>query len=95
MASWLAMLIVLAKLGSPAHLGQFALGLAMTAPFVVAALFARPFLNWMQRNRGLLAHVEKVMGVMLIIFAVLIATNTINIIANAMIEWFPVFTRIG
>ena len=26
-------------------------GLSMTAPFVIAALFARPFLGWMPRNR--------------------------------------------
>ncbi len=70
-------------------------GLAMTAPFVVAALFARPFLAWMQSKRKYLAHVEKVMGAMLILFAVLIATNAVNIIANYMIEWFPGFQSIG
>ena len=70
-------------------------GLAMTAPFVIAALFARPFLAWMQRNRKYMAYVEKVMGAMLILFAVLIATNAVNIIANFMIEWFPGFQSIG
>jgi cytochrome c-type biogenesis protein len=70
-------------------------GLAMTAPFVVAALFAKPFLGWMQRNRRYLGHVEKVMGVMLIIFAILIATNAVNLIADAMIRWFPGFMSIG
>ncbi|MFD1194132.1 cytochrome c biogenesis CcdA family protein [Seohaeicola saemankumensis] len=70
-------------------------GLAMTAPFVVAALFARPFLGWMQRNRKYLGHVEKVMGVMLIIFAILIATNAVNMIADAMIRWFPGFMSLG
>jgi cytochrome c-type biogenesis protein len=70
-------------------------GLGMTAPFVVAAFFARPFLGWLQRNRALMGKVEKVMGAMLIVFAVLIATDTINVIANAMIEWFPAFQSIG
>jgi cytochrome c-type biogenesis protein len=70
-------------------------GLAMTAPFVVAALFAKPFLGWMQRNRRYLGYVEKVMGVMLIIFAILIATNAVNLIADAMIRWFPGFMSIG
>jgi cytochrome c-type biogenesis protein len=70
-------------------------GLAMTAPFIVAALFAKPFLRWMQRNRKYLGHVEKVMGVMLIIFAVLIATNAVNLIADAMIRWFPSFAGLG
>jgi cytochrome c-type biogenesis protein len=70
-------------------------GLAMTAPFVVAALFAKPFLRWMQRNRRYLGYVEKVMGVMLIIFAILIATNAVNMIADAMIRWFPGFMSLG
>lgn len=70
-------------------------GLAMTAPFVVAALFAKPFLGWMQRNRRYLGHVEKIMGVMLIIFAILIATNAVNMIADAMIRWFPGFLSLG
>ncbi|MEE4345838.1 MAG: cytochrome c biogenesis protein CcdA [Paracoccaceae bacterium] len=70
-------------------------GLAMTAPFVVAALFAKPFLGWMQRNRRYLGHVEKIMGVMLIIFAILIATNAVNLIAEAMLRWFPGFMSLG
>jgi cytochrome c-type biogenesis protein len=70
-------------------------GLAMTAPFVVAALFAKPFLRWMQQNRRYLGYVEKVMGVMLIIFAILIATNAVNMIADAMIRWFPGFMSLG
>jgi len=70
-------------------------GLAMTAPFIVAALFAKPFLRWMQRNRKYLGYVEKVMGVMLILFAILIATNAVNLIADAMIRWFPGFQSIG
>lgn len=70
-------------------------GLAMTAPFVVAALFARPFLKWIARNRKYLGHVEKAMGVMLILFAVLIATGSVNLIADAMIRWFPSITALG
>jgi cytochrome c-type biogenesis protein len=70
-------------------------GLGMTAPFVVAAMFAKPFLGWLQRNRKYQPYVEKVLGVMLIIFAVLIATGTINEIANWMLETFPVFSRLG
>ena len=70
-------------------------GLAMTAPFVVAAIFARPFLAWVQRNRRYMAYVEKVMGAMLIVFAILIATDSVNYIANWMIEMFPGFQSIG
>lgn len=70
-------------------------GLSMTAPFIVAALFAKPFLGWMQRNRKYLGYVEKVMGAMLILFAILIATDAVNLIADAMIRWFPVFSSVG
>ncbi|WP_238364397.1 cytochrome c biogenesis CcdA family protein [Mesobacterium pallidum] len=73
----------------------FVYGVAMTAPFVVAALFAGPFLAWMKRNRKYLAHVEKVMGAMLILFAILIATGSVNAIADAMIRWFPGFLNVG
>ena len=71
------------------------IGFFMTLPFIIAALFAKPFLSWMARHRDKMAYVEKIMGVMLIIFAILIATNTINLIAAAMIRWFPSFSSIG
>ncbi|MCV2891678.1 cytochrome c biogenesis CcdA family protein [Lentibacter sp. XHP0401] len=70
-------------------------GIGMTAPFVVAALFAKPFLSFMARFRKYQGHVEKVMGVMLIVFAILIATNTVNVIANWMLEVFPSFQSLG
>jgi len=70
-------------------------GMAMTFPFVLAAIFAKPFLRWMQRNRKYMGIVEKVMGAMLLIFAILIATNTVNMIANWLIQTFPIFQTIG
>lgn len=66
----------------------FVYGASMTVPFVIAALFATPFLAWMQRNRRYMGYVEKVMGILLILFAVLIATNTLNYIGEWMIENF-------
>ncbi len=64
-------------------------GIGMTAPFVVAALFVGPFMRWMQGFRKHLPKVEKAMGGLLVIFAVLIATNTINYIANWMVMFWP------
>jgi cytochrome c-type biogenesis protein len=92
-----AILMVASGMGNIWQGGSLLLvyGLAMTAPFVVAALFAKPFLGWMQHNRKYLGYVEKVMGAMLIIFAVLIATNAVNMIADAMIRWFPGFMSMG
>lgn len=63
-------------------------GLSMTLPFVLAAVFAGPFLAWVARHRALMGHVEKAMGVMLIVFGILIATNTVNRIADWMIRTF-------
>ena len=63
-----------------------AYGLAMTLPFVVAAAFAQPFLRWLGRHRSIVAKVEKAMGVMLILFAVLIATDGVNRIAAVMVD---------
>jgi|TARA_R110002049_G_scaffold10127_3_gene50335 cytochrome c-type biogenesis protein len=72
-----------------------AYGAGMTAPFVVAAMFAKPFLNWAARNMALVQKVEKAMGLMLILFAVLIVTGGVRLIADAMIRWFPAFTTFG
>ncbi|MBI1217940.1 MAG: cytochrome c biogenesis protein CcdA [Rhodobacteraceae bacterium] len=63
-------------------------GLAMTLPFVIAAIFARPFLAWVGRNRRYLGLVEKAMGVMLILFAALIATHSVGYIADFLIRHF-------
>ncbi|MBV2360336.1 cytochrome c biogenesis protein CcdA [Thalassococcus sp. CAU 1522] len=64
-------------------------GAAMTAPFVIAALFSGPFLRWTARHRSKLVYVEKVMGGMLILFAILIATESVNVIGQWMLETFP------
>lgn len=64
-------------------------GVGMTAPFVLAALFAKPFLGWVQRHRSVVGYVEKAMGAMLIVFAILIVTNTVNVIAQWMIDNVP------
>lgn len=63
-------------------------GLAMTLPFVLAAALARPFLAWVGRNRRFMGYAEKAMGVMMILFAVLIATNSVNAIGQWMIDNF-------
>ncbi|WP_114008411.1 cytochrome c biogenesis CcdA family protein [Cohaesibacter intestini] len=73
----------------------FAYGVGMTLPFVIAAMFIGPFMRWMVGFRKHLGLVEKLMGGLLILFGVLIATNSINLIAQWMIETFPVFSAIG
>ncbi len=73
----------------------FSYGIGMTLPFVVAALFIGPFMRFMARFRRHLGLVEKLMGALLIVFGVLIATNSINIIAQWMLETIPWFSSIG
>ncbi|MCE8008533.1 cytochrome c biogenesis protein CcdA [Aestuariivita sp.] len=69
-------------------------GVAMTAPFVVASLFIGPFLRFAARFRRHLPKVEKAMGLLLILFAGLIATDSVNHIAQWMLETFPAFQNI-
>ncbi|MBK0398340.1 sulfite exporter TauE/SafE family protein [Limibaculum sp. M0105] len=92
-----AILMVASGMGDIAQGGAllFVYGVAMTFPFVIAAFFARPFLGWMQRNRRHLGHVEKAMGAMLIVFAVLISTNSLTWIADWMIRYAPWMTTLG
>jgi cytochrome c-type biogenesis protein len=73
----------------------FVYGLGMTLPFVAAALFIGPFMSGMARFRKYLGIIEKLMGLLLILFGVLIATNSINIIAQWMLENVPWFSAIG
>lgn len=70
-------------------------GVGMTAPFVLAALFIGPFMRWMAGFRRHLPKIEKAMGLLLVLFAVLIATNSVNLIAQWLIETFPIFSQIG
>ncbi|UWP90454.1 cytochrome c biogenesis protein CcdA [Aliiroseovarius crassostreae] len=70
-------------------------GVGMTAPFVLAAFFAKGFIRWAARHRKYLPVMEKVMGGMLILFAVLIASGQVNVIGQWLIDWFPALTRLG
>ncbi|KAJ04182.1 sulfite exporter TauE/SafE family protein [Sulfitobacter mediterraneus] len=67
----------------------FVYGFGMTLPFILAALFIGPFMRWMQKFRRHLGTIEKLMGVMLIVFGILIATNSINYIAQWMLSIAP------
>lgn len=66
-----------------------AYGLGMVLPFILAAFFIGPFLAWAKGFRRHLQTVERGIGVMLIVFAILIATNSINEIANWMLQYAP------
>ncbi|MDG4649385.1 cytochrome c biogenesis protein CcdA [Roseibacterium sp. SDUM158017] len=72
-----------------------AYGVGMTLPFVLAAAFVGPFMKFMARFRRHLGAVERVTGVALIVFGVLIATNAMNYIGQWMLQNFEVFQTIG
>ena len=73
----------------------FTYGVGMTAPFILAAVFIGPFMRWMARFRRHLSLVEKITGALLIVFAILIATNSMNYIAQWMLDVMPFFGAIG
>ncbi|MFO6464327.1 cytochrome c biogenesis CcdA family protein [Jannaschia sp. KMU-145] len=66
-----------------------AYAVGMTAPFVVAAAFVGPFMRWMRGFRRHLPKIEKAMGAFLVVFAILIATNMMNVIAFWMLQFWP------
>lgn len=70
-------------------------GIGMTAPFVLAAFFVGPFMRFMARFRKHLGLIEKLMGALLVLFGILIATNAVNVIAEWMLRTFPIFSAIG
>jgi cytochrome c-type biogenesis protein len=66
---------------------SYALG--MTLPFVLAAVFIGPFLAWAARFRRHMQWIERVMGGLLIVFSVMIATDSMNIVAGWLLQIAP------
>ncbi|MCV6598288.1 MAG: cytochrome c biogenesis protein CcdA [Mangrovicoccus sp.] len=92
-----AILLLASGLGDPLQGGMLlaAYGLAMTFPFVLAAGFAGPFLQWLQGHKGWFSKVEQITGAVLILFAVLIASGGLAPMAAGIIELFPALARLG
>lgn len=74
-------------------LAVYSMGLGI--PFILAALFARPFMGWMSRFKRHLQTVERVMGGMLVITGVLFLTNQMSVFSFWMLEMFPALGTIG
>lgn len=73
----------------------FFYGLGMTLPFVVASAISAPALSWFIKMRGAARYFERIAGVGMLIFAFLIITDSIRIIAEWMLVVFPFFARFG
>ncbi|MBL1421393.1 MAG: cytochrome c biogenesis protein CcdA [Alphaproteobacteria bacterium] len=76
-----------------ALLGTYSAGLGI--PFMLAALFLRPFLGFMQRFRKHMGMVEKIMGVFLILAGIMFLTGYMSTLSYWLLETFPVFNDIG
>jgi len=74
-------------------LAVYALGLGV--PFLIAALAARPFVNWMRRFRRHLRKVEIAVGGLLVAVGVLFIVGAFQSLSYLLIEWFPVLGTIG
>ena len=74
-------------------LATYSLGLGV--PFLLAAAFAGPFMNWARNFRRHMAAVEKVMGGMLVLTGILFMTGYMSTMAFWLLETFPAFANVG
>ena len=73
----------------------FVYSLGLGIPFVLAAVAIKPFMNAMQRFRGHLAVIEKIMGALLVLTGILFLTNSMTLIAGWILQTFPGLATIG
>lgn len=91
---------ILAVASTSESVGQGAVLLAVYSaglgiPFMVAALFVKPFLSWLGRFKQHLDRVEKVMGGLLVVTGILFITGGMQTMAYRMLEMFPSLANIG
>ncbi len=70
-------------------------GLGIGLPFLLAALFAGPFMRLAARFRRYIGAVEKVIGVALVVTGVLFMTGTMSTLSYWLLEAFPDLGTIG
>lgn len=91
---------ILVLAGQEETIGQGVLMLAIYAaglglPFIMAALFIRPFMRWMRGFRRYLGLVEKAMGLLLIAVGVAMITGAFSAAAYWLLETFPFLASVG
>ncbi|MEM1316646.1 MAG: cytochrome c biogenesis protein CcdA [Pseudomonadota bacterium] len=74
-------------------LGVYSLGLGI--PFILAALFAGPFLRFLQRFRRHLGTVERLMGVLLVLTGIAFLTGGMQAMAFWLLETFQALQQLG
>jgi cytochrome c-type biogenesis protein len=76
-----------------ALLATYSAGLGL--PFLIAALFMKPFMAFMRRFRRHLGLVEKAMGVLLILTGLLFLTGAVSTFQGFLLETFPILQTFG
>jgi cytochrome c-type biogenesis protein len=71
----------------------YSLGLGI--PFIMAAVAIKPFMRAMQRFKGHLAIMEKVLGGFLVLTGILFLTDSMTLIAGWILQTFPGLAAIG
>lgn len=74
-------------------LGSYALGIGL--PFLLAAVFAGPFLTWLSRFRRHMAVIEKAMGAGLVVTGLLFITGMMPALAGWLLQTVPILGSIG
>ncbi len=74
-------------------LAVYSLGLGV--PFLLAGLFAGPFMHFLKRFRTYLGAVEKAMGGLLVLTGVLFITGGMATVSYWLLDTFPGFAQIG
>lgn len=64
-------------------------------PFILAAFFAKPFMEFLSRFRRHLGTVEKVMGLLLVATGILFLTGGMQWMAYTLLETFPALQQLG
>jgi len=74
-------------------LGVYSAGLGI--PFILAALFVGPFMQFLDRFKRHLGRVEQIVGVLLILTGILFLTGGLQVFAYWLLSTFPVLGQIG
>ncbi|MFK5980581.1 MAG: cytochrome c biogenesis CcdA family protein [Rhizobiaceae bacterium] len=64
-------------------------------PFILAALFVQPFMNFLSRFKHHLGKVEKGMGAMLVLTGVLFISGGMQTMSYWLLESFPILATLG
>jgi cytochrome c-type biogenesis protein len=91
---------ILTLAGSKETVGEGALLLAVYSaglgiPFILSALFVRPFLGFLGRFKRHLGKVEMIMGLMLVLTGILFLTGGLQWLAFWLLGAFPALGQIG